>query len=291
MRGRIAAVPASRPVDITLPASGIRAAESLHATTFHMRRQAHEFHEVFLVLRGKTRVEIAASMEQAHAAPRRAEPGSVILVPRGVAHRFADERATNLVVVAIADTALDNCPGRRTLWARIMSAQADCPGRICGPITEHRPWRDLLAFERRAATPDNRLEQETMLNRLLCELAGGLEEPRSERPSERVRAFLEELPRRVHEPWTLDRAAAGVGISRRRFSELFRDAAGNSFVTTVQRLRVKAVQDLLATGAHSIVGAAYACGFEDLAHFYRVFHRHSGLAPGAWLEARVHPED
>jgi transcriptional regulator GlxA family with amidase domain len=162
---------------------------------------------------------------------------------------------------------------------------------MCGPITEHRSWRDLLAFERRGATPDNRLEQETMLNRLLCELAGGLEEPRSERPSERVRAFLEELPRRVHEPWSLDRAAAGVGISRRRFSELFRDAAGDSFVTTVQKLRVKSVQDLLATEAHSIVGAAYACGFEDLAHFYRVFRRHTGVAPGAWLEARVHRDD
>ncbi len=197
-----------------------------------------------------------------------------------------DERATNLVVVALSDETLDNCPGRRELWDRIVAAHAKCPGRACATVREHRPWRDLLALEQRGERPDRRLLQETMLNRLLCDLAAGLEEPHGATAAERVEDFAGSLPARIHEPWDLDRAAAATDLSRRRFSELFREAAGESFIARLQCLRIEAVQSLLAGGSHSIVGAAYTCGFEDLAHFYRVFRKHTGVSPGAWLRRR-----
>lgn len=273
-------MPATHPVTITLPESGIRAAESLHAASFRMVPQEHEFHELFMVLRGKTTVELGASRSCT------AGPGSIVVVPSATTHRFMDERATNLVVVAISDEALDNCPGRRELWNRIVAAHARCPGRACATVREHRPWRNLLALEQRGEITDRRLLQETMLNRLLCDVAAGLEEPRRAGAAERVQELLEGLPARIHEPWDLDRAAATTDLSRRRFSDLFRAAAGESFIATLQRLRIEAVQSLLAEGAHSIVGAAYTCGFEDLAHFYRVFRRHAGMPPGAWVQSR-----
>ncbi len=242
-----------------------------------MVAQEHDFHELFMVLRGRTTVEVGRSRTYT------AGPGSVVVVPRGTTHRFMDEIATNLVVVAISEDALGNCPGRRELWERIVAAHTMCPGRACATVREHRPWRDLLALERRGDLTDGRLLQETMLNRLLCDVATGLEEPHRAGAAERVRELLDGLPSRIHEQWDLDRAAAATDLSRRRFSDLFRATAGESFVARLQRLRVEAVQCLLVEGSHSIVGAAYTCGFEDLAHFYRVFRRHAGMPPGAWL--------
>jgi AraC-like DNA-binding protein len=221
----------------------------------------------------------------------KAGSGSIVVVPAGHRHSFRDERATNLVVVAFADAVLDNCPGRRELWKRILADFAGCPGSSCGPALDHRAWRELLAIEERGDPALRRLSQETMLNQLLQDVRRSVAGPGDLPAEARVRRLADELPRHIHEEWSLNRAAEQTRLSRRRFSELFREISGTTFVNRLQALRVEAVQELLRAGTHSIVGAAYTCGFENVAHFYRVFRRHTGSAPGAWLEAQKPARD
>lgn len=242
-----------------------------------MQAQEHGFHEIFLLLRGRSLVH------SGDAGVFRAGPGSLVVIPAESEHRFIDEEATNLLVVALSEAALDNCPGRRELWKRVVAGHRERPGQPCRVATEQRAWRELLALERRPQRPDHRIRRETLLNMLLCDVAASLERPRNLDSEARLRRFLRDLPERLHESWSLDRAAAAVGLSRRRFSELFRQRVGESFVPHLQRLRVGAVQRLLRGEEHSIIGAAYSCGFEDTAHFYRVFRRYTGESPGAWL--------
>jgi len=272
-------MPAFEPLDIQLPESGIRAAESLHAASFRMGEQVHDFHEIFLILRGTTTATVTGFGRL------KAGPGSILVVPAGQRHWFEDERASNLVVVAFADAVLDNCPGRRALWERIQAEFAACPASSCGPALDHRAWRELLAVEERGDPKLRRLSQETMLNLLLQDVRRSVAGPRDLPAETRVRNFANALPEHIHEEWSLDRGAAQTRLSRRRFSELFREITGTSFVNRLQQLRVEAVQELLRAGSHSIVGAAYTCGFENVAHFYRVFRRHAGASPGAWLAA------
>ena len=105
-----------------------------------------------------------------------------------------------------------------------------------------------------------------------------------QRSEERVAAFYRSLGERVHERWSVDRAAAETRLSRRRFTELFRRVAGEPFSLHLQRLRLETACELLIEEEQSIAGAAFSCGFEDLSHFYRSFRRHFGVPPGQWVQ-------
>ena len=90
---------------------------------------------------------------------------------------------------------------------------------------------------------------------------------------------------RVYEPVSAREAAERCGLSPRRFSEVFRERAGMSFVEYLNRQRVAYAKERLAETGH----VAYACfesGFQDLAYFYRVFRKYAGLTPGQYIAER-----
>jgi AraC-like DNA-binding protein len=43
------------------------------------------------------------------------------------------------------------------------------------------------------------------------------------------------------------------------------------------------VKELLSSGGYTVAGAAYACGFGDIAHFYRTFKKHENQTPLQWM--------
>ncbi|MCC5805816.1 MAG: helix-turn-helix transcriptional regulator [Opitutales bacterium] len=98
-------------------------------------------------------------------------------------------------------------------------------------------------------------------------------------PRERVRHCIDELRTTFHHPHALDEAAARAGLSTRRFSGLFRELAGESFVQYLNRLRCEFAERLLADGNRPVLSISFECGFGDLSTFYRAFRRHSGMSP------------
>jgi AraC-like DNA-binding protein len=87
---------------------------------------------------------------------------------------------------------------------------------------------------------------------------------------------------------SLTRAAAAVGISPRYASELM--AAGQMpFRSYLQAQRLERCKRDLADPAQAarLVGdIAFAWGFNDLAHFSRIFRQHFGASPREWRDAR-----
>ena len=98
-------------------------------------------------------------------------------------------------------------------------------------------------------------------------------------------ALRRETEETFYEEWDLDRAAGRAGLSRRRFSELFRQSAGTTFGDFLTERRLEHAASLLAEGEHSVLGVMFACGFSDLSHFYRMFRRKFGSAPRTWQAA------
>lgn len=282
--------PAQGPLPVSLNASGMLAAESRHAPAFSMEFQEHAFHEVLLLLRGAVRGVVRLHDRRAPGGEPHTgevhvalEPGDCLVLPAGTAHRLQDNRASTVVVVAFTADFLEQCPGRTALWDEIVSW---CPATVArgGGLRERSvPWRDLVALPQRPEGPERVVLVQSAFNAFLVALRHRAFAAPSADALERVSRLVQSLKDRVHEPWTLDTAAGECGLSRRRFSELFRQVAGETFVTCLQRQRVTMAQSLMAGGRYSIAGAAYAAGFEDLAHFYRVFRRHAGCPPGAWL--------
>jgi AraC-like DNA-binding protein len=58
---------------------------------------------------------------------------------------------------------------------------------------------------------------------------------------------------------------------------------GLSFVSALTDFRLHRAKALLLSGGYTAAGAAYAAGFGDVAHFYRVFKSREGKTPGEWL--------
>ena len=257
--------------------------ESRHDALFHMHMQVHPFHEVFLLLAGSVEVRLRPTEGDAQGDLTRVlEPGSYIAVPAGVHHALYDRRQATVVVVACSEAALDATPGRRATWDAITHrATAAFPVLSAAPLRHHAaPWRDLIASNRFGA---DRLELETAFSRFLVELRRLAVRPAAPDARERVRDVARRLPRLIHEEWSLDRAAGEAVLSRRRFSAVWREVTGTSFIASLHAERIAAAQRLMRDAEHSIVGAAFAVGFNDIANFYRVFRRIVGCAPGEWL--------
>jgi AraC-like DNA-binding protein len=101
----------------------------------------------------------------------------------------------------------------------------------------------------------------------------------------KTKAFVEERFQDA-EP-LLSEAAANAGLSTSHLSHLFHMEMGIPFTRYVQARRVQEAKRLLADVDKSITEICFACGFNSLTHFNRVFKRSEGCSPS---EYRLHPK-
>ena len=164
-------------------------------------------------------------------------------------------------------------------------------GRLpLGPALAARARSDLrrLLFEQTLARAGGHCLIAGLTLQLLALLAQVGDAPSADRhPDElrdAVRRYAEELPGRFFEAAHLDQAAAELGMSRRRFTQLFREVTGSTWADLLAQLRIDYACQLLRATRRSVLSVAFECGYEDLSGFYRAFKRQTGLAPHAWRQ-------
>jgi transcriptional regulator GlxA family with amidase domain len=74
-------------------------------------------------------------------------------------------------------------------------------------------------------------------------------------------------------------AAHRAGLSERRFSQLFREITGSSWLSHLRALRLDHATRLLRHTERSITAIAFECGFTDLSNFYRAFKTANDCSP------------
>ncbi|HZY90101.1 MAG TPA: AraC family transcriptional regulator [Gemmataceae bacterium] len=271
-----------RPVDVALLPHGVFVLESRHAPGFRMASQRHDFLELFYVLDGRGTFELAGK-------PRPCEKDDVVVVPVGCRHRIADDPARPLQLYGIC-VAPHVWRAEPELTAQLGAGPLSVP-----PLARAQVRADLrrLLYEQTLGRPGGRawsVGQALQLLVLLARARPGAA-PRPEGPAaglrQSVQRYLAELPHRFFEATDLDRVAAELGMSRRRFTQLFREAAGASWSDHLARLRVEYACQLLRETTRSVSAVAFECGFEDLSSFYRAFKRRTGLPPHAWRQAQA----
>jgi AraC family L-rhamnose operon regulatory protein RhaS len=270
----------SRPLEVTLPTGGVLFAESVHGPGFAMEARRDPFHKVVYVLRGRVRW----STEGADGGRELGE-GSVVLVGAGVSHGAEDVQASTLLLLCLDEGWLEADRERAALWTTAVAGgsrvfELDRPARSRAEAS----WRRAMA-EQGASRPGAGLIVRSLADQALVLVA--------RRPAaagagamDRVRTVLRELDESYFEEWSLDRAAARAGLSRRRFSALFREATGATMVEHVTGVRLERARRMLLAGEHSIMGVMFACGFNDVSHFYRLYRRRFGVPPGAGRAVR-----
>jgi len=83
------------------------------------------------------------------------------------------------------------------------------------------------------------------------------------------------------DPWTLDRLAQKVGLSRTAFASRFTEFVEVSPMQYVARWRLQLAARLIERGA-SLADACVEVGYESEAAFNRAFKKFVGVPPGAW---------
>jgi AraC-like DNA-binding protein len=268
----------SRPVPIALPANGVYFAESVHDADFRMGDRADPFHKLVYVLRGE--VVWHDARWPANVTVR---SGTVLILPRDVRHHFEDREPAALLLLCLAEAFWASDTALAKLWTELLRAGK---GRmeLDGAARERIEmlWRRALLEQARP-----RLGCEIAIRgvaeQLLVTLARRPAVAKLESSRGRVADVVREIAESFYEEWDMERAAARTSLSRRRFSTLFMEVAGETFYDHLTRLRLEHAAELLRSGDYSVIGTMFSCGFGDTSHFYRLFKARYGAPPQQWV--------
>lgn len=95
----------------------------------------------------------------------------------------------------------------------------------------------------------------------------------------RVDVFLRE---NLRAPLSLQQIAKEAGLSRFHLVRVFKRAHGETPFKRLTRLRIEEAQRRLRNSRDSVTEIAFACGYENPAHFASAFRRLVGVSPGEY---------
>jgi len=265
------------PVTVTFAEHGIHVQESRHAATFHMDQALWPFAVMLYVSAGEGEL---VTPERTYALRR----DVWAVVPPHHPYQVVDAAGMplGLYVVCLQQAVFGPlCPPLEAVVCRLPPA----PQR---PVWRERMRQLLYAWESRRPSARLRLHSHTL--GLLAEvLDGGMEEPAQPAGAAaalaRVRHYAERLHHHAHEEGGIDEAAAALGLSRRRFTQLFRAVTGTSWLHALRAARLERACRLLRETDQPIQAIGFACGFNDATTFFRAFRQRHGTTPQAWRDA------
>jgi AraC family L-rhamnose operon regulatory protein RhaS len=261
------------PVLVQLPDFGVYAWESRHTHGFRMKAEFHSFAELFFILNGNGLIHLNSTTLPCSA-------GDLFFVPAGLVHQIIDgDKPLTLYGIALGDSLLRLDPSLPAiLKAGLIPSSRALQSRVKNNLRQ-------MLYEQGTQRVGHRARMVSLALDLMVRLARiGKEKHRTETADARanVDRFIAGLNERFFEPLTLDKAVVELGLSRRTFTRMFREATGDSFAKHLERLRITYAQTRLHDTTIAILPVAFECGYEDLSSFYRAFRRQTGLAPDQW---------
>jgi len=97
-----------------------------------------------------------------------------------------------------------------------------------------------------------------------------------------MRSYIARLGQDFIQSRSIDQAAAELRMSRRRFTQLFTQIAGETYLRHIQRLRMEHACRILKEKKLSPLTVAFQSGYQDASTFYRAFKKHTGISPARW---------
>ncbi|MEW4530109.1 helix-turn-helix domain-containing protein [Maioricimonas sp. JC845] len=263
-----------------LPDWGVLVLESHHAPDFRMEWRTHSFVKVLYALSGSGDVLIR---DQSYPWSAR----DLVVVPPRHRNRLVDApgSATSVYVLCVATSLLQF---DRTFVRQLRPGPVRRSAHLANQVESR--LRHLLFEQSRAnlQTPVSMVADALQLLALVASQPAPVKRLRDDNReptfASELDAYLESLSANFFEATTIEAAAAQAGIPRRRFTGLFRERTGVTWLEYVHGLRIDHACRLLRETTTPIPSIAFECGFGDLSTFYRVFRRRCGVSPGRWRE-------
>jgi len=206
--------------------------------------------------------------------------GHLANVPTGCVHAYAFTPGTEGWVVTIPAEVLDEGlaegEGLRPLLAR--PCVVDETGEIAAVIRTI-----FTAFEARSFARAHELRARVALLAGLVARAIAANGPAGVTTETNLQRRFETLVEAHYaDHWPVARYAAHLGVTPTHLSRVMRAASGRPASATIQDRIIREARRNLAYSNLSIAQVAYALGYDDPAHFSRVFNRATGLSPRAF---------
>jgi AraC-like DNA-binding protein len=242
-----------------------------------LRRHSHEFFQAVYLVSGAGTLSLDRTQY-----PIR--PAHIFVVPPGVLHglkastrvRTLDMKfnvrnralVTALRCIAPLYRAADS--GIRTLFERVWQegdVQEPLYREMCAlHLLEFLLWLQRISPVRESTTPATGMQ---------------IEVARGDTLTGAVMSFVSE---HIAEPLTVRRLAAELCCSERSLRQHLRDALDVSPLQYVAQFRIGRAKSLITESECALKEIASLVGFRSIHHFTRVFHRITGMSPGAWRE-------
>ncbi|RED89100.1 AraC family transcriptional regulator [Cohnella phaseoli] len=97
--------------------------------------------------------------------------------------------------------------------------------------------------------------------------------------SDAMKPVLEYIEQNFSDRIELEEVSRLAGMSYSYFSKAFKKTMGLSFTSFVNRKKIAKAERLLATSGRNIDDIARSVGFENMAHFFKLFKRFNGCTP------------
>ncbi|ANI90258.1 transcriptional regulator [Arachidicoccus ginsenosidimutans] len=103
--------------------------------------------------------------------------------------------------------------------------------------------------------------------------------------SRRVEKVMEYLHGNFNKEVSLAEAAKIANMTEVSFSRFFKIRTGQTFIDTLNEIRIGNATRMLMATTHGIAEIAYSCGFNNISNFNRIFKKRKGRTPKEFRES------
>lgn len=280
------------PIPVIFPDYGITMGESHHERGFVMEPENHDFKEIYYILDGVADCFIEDQQIKL-------EPENIFIVPEGVTHYLRDHENSplSLYILAVKRTSLTDFPNfshqLEKLYA-LSKIQMKPLTKYNYAAYEIRTIIRRILYEQRLkrfgyvpAIQAHTMNLIIAINRILQNIPVPQQCGEINPTQDRIQKVAEYITSNFFEPISVENMARMACLSVRQFTNQFKAVYGVTFTQYLRFHRIKYTQRLLTETDQQIAHICFESGFNDLAHFYRVFKQITGKSPRKYrLETR-----
>lgn len=143
----------------------------------------------------------------------------------------------------------------------------------------------VLAGDLDWTDPGDRLAVDHLVLALLSQISRGEQTIARGLDTRRLAKIEARLAQLEDGPASVSDLAAGLGMSPRNLSRLYKATTGRTLTDRLREIQISRAKDLLI-GDLPLSEIALACGFGSQSHFSSVFRSRSGMTPGTYRRQR-----